>query len=178
MICVVLPAAHSALDLCCLHSHTHYSLLHWLFWRTLYWIFSRVQSNLLKFNICFDLMAHSCSVMLLLHDFSERYGSCHLSQRNVRASSHFSNSSSHWTPRVLQTQPIESPICYYSCIPAPPFLTLIWRCCPVCVQFMQGKQRLDCICEEIGVKSTYLWTWLPLEPICDQLFMCQREPRN
>lgn len=95
MICVVLPAAHSALDLCCLHSRRNYSILHWLFCCTLYWIFSFVQLSLLTFNICFDLVADSRSRLyccLVISQSDMDHGICLVSMWEPplpHSSSHF-----------------------------------------------------------------------------------------
>lgn len=176
MICVVLPAAHSALDLYCLHSHINYSILHWLLCCTLYWIFSLVQFSLLTFNICLDLMVESPSclycclvwffgVMWIMEFVLSAYSSllCIILRTILR----LTFCKCYLLKALFVTTVFQLPSS-----------TELWRYCPVCVNFMRGKHRDWAICEEIGVKSTYLQTRLPLEPFCDQLFMYWREPRN
>ncbi len=138
MICVVLPAAHSALDLCCLHSHRNYSILHWLFCCTLYWIFSLVPLSLLTLNICSDLMADSCSCLYCCLVISQRYGSWNLSCQHVRVFS-----TSFFKPFLLLTFCKCYTLKALFVIPAFQLLSSaeFWRYCPVCVNFMQGKHR-------------------------------------
>lgn len=83
MICFILPTAYSALDLCRLHSHRNYSILHWLFCCTLYRIFSLVQLSLPTFNIGFDLIADSRSSLWCCLAIPLRDVDC----QHVRASS-------------------------------------------------------------------------------------------
>lgn len=189
MICVVLPAAHSAPDFfyfffICLRRDRNYSALHRFFCCTLNWIFfppPLVQSTLLTFNICFWSRGRLSHLFTRpLADFSERYGSRKVSRQRfwkrpppsffkpVYPPPHVSFSS-----QMLVT---EGPV-RHSCISSPPLSS------------SRGTvQRVIILCRVNTEFGLYMWgNWCeinisanttPPEPFCDQLFMYCGEPRN
>lgn len=154
MICVVLPAAHSAPDFfyfffICLRRDRNYSALHRFFCCTLNWIFfppPLVQSTLLTCNICFWSRGRLSHLFTRpLADFSERYGSRKVSRQRFwkrpppsffkpvypppPSRFFFLANASYWRPCASFLYLFPPPLVFE-------------RYCPACDNFMQGKHRV------------------------------------
>ena len=142
MICVVLPAAHSAPDLCfffffvffflCLRRDRNYSALHRFFCCTLNWIFFPTCFNWLFWHLTFvfDLAADSRTSRSVISPRDMDHGMCLVSVFGRVLPPCSSN-------QFTQMLVIEGPI-RHSCISSPVF----GRYCPACDNFMQGKHRV------------------------------------
>lgn len=148
MICVVLPAAHSAPDFffffSCLHRDRNYSALHRFFCCTLNWISfpPLVQLTLLTFNICFWSRSRLSHLFTRpLADFCERYGSRNVSHQRFCKRPPPSFFKPVYPPHVFFSSQVlvtEGPV-RHSCISS---LPVFGRYCPACDNFMQGKHRV------------------------------------
>lgn len=170
---------HSVLQICVAHSQKPQLItLIVMLYIALYWIFSLVHFSHLTFNICLDLMVelHSCLSFCMV--ISQRDIDHRICLVDIRYKSIFS--------LILQAILL---IFYRSfflkaCLELLHFHSCLQLSSKDGVQHLiilckvNTETGLYSMCEEIGVMSTYPRTRLPLEALCDQLFMYQREPRN